>query len=91
MLKDYIIYGLKDLIANESVKVNGGIEILNNAIKLISKDRASLNEIGCPKCHSKDELVCLGSVDDHKYYECSNCNTKIKVKVFNEIVDYKVK
>jgi len=91
MLKDYIIYGLKDLLANESVRVNGGIEVLNNAIKLINKDSMLLKDIGCPNCNSKDELVCLGSVDDHKYYECSSCNTKIKVKVFKKIVDYKVK
>ena len=38
MLRDYIIYGLKDLISNESVRVNGGIEIINKAIKLINKE-----------------------------------------------------
>ena len=91
MLKDYVIYGLKDLIENEYIQTGGGVEILNNAIRLINEDRYLIDDIGCPHCKCREKLVPLGSVDNFKYYECQNCNTKIKVRVFNEIVDYKVK
>ena len=89
MLEDYVIYGLQDLISNEVIQMESGVEILNNAINLIRENKYSLDKLGCPNCYEKDDLICLGSIDNHKYYECKNCNTKIKVKVFYEIIDYK--
>jgi len=88
MLEDYVIYGLQDLIGSGMIEVEGGIEVLNNAIKLIKETKYSLDKLGCPNCFEKENLICLGSVDNHKYYECQNCKAKIKVKAFYEIIDY---
>ena len=89
MLEDYVIYGLQDLISNRFVQMENGVEVLNNAIKLIKENKYSFDRLGCPNCYEKDYLICLGSVDNHKYYECQNCKTKIKVKMFYEIIDFK--
>ena len=89
MLEDYVIYGLQDLISNKIVQMESGVEVLNNAIKIIKENKYSLDRLGCPHCFEKDDLICLGSVDNYKYYECQNCKTKIKVKVFYEIIDFK--
>jgi len=89
MLEDYVIYGLQDLISNKIVQMESGVEVLNNAIKLIKENKYSLDQLGCPCCFEKDDLVCLGKIDDYEYYQCQNCKTKIKVKVFYEIIDFK--
>ncbi|MCF8000469.1 MAG: hypothetical protein K9K76_01230 [Halanaerobiales bacterium] len=91
MYKDQIIYGLQDLISKKEVQEEGGVAILNDAIRLLNEQNYFIDDIGCPNCHHRDDLVCLGSVDNHKYYECKNCNAKIKVRIFNEIIDYEVK
>ena len=89
MLEDYVIYGLQDLISNKIIQMESGVDVLNNAIKIIKKNKYSLDRLGCPNCFEKNELICLGSVDNHKYYECQKCKTKIKVEVFYEIIDFK--
>ena len=91
MLEDYVIYGLQDLINNKTVQMENGVEVLNNAIKLIKENKYSLDRLGCPCCFEKEDLVCLGKVGGYKYYECQNCKTKIKVKVFYEIIGFKTK
>ena len=91
MLKDYVIYGLRDMIDDRNYKSKGDTEILNSAIKLIRENKYSLDRMGCPNCFEKEKLVCLGTIDDYKYYRCKNCGTKIKVEVFHEIIDFETK
>ena len=88
MLKDYVIYGLRDMIDDRNYKSKGDTEILNSAIKLIRDNKYSLDRIGCPNCSEKEDLIYLGAMNEFKYYGCKNCYVRIKVKVFHEIVDF---
>lgn len=90
MLEEQVIYGLRDLISNKEIQREGGIDILNSAVKLIKNNIYGLDEIGCPNCHQFDYLNYIGEAKGYKYYKCTNCNTRIKVREFKEIVDYKI-
>ena len=39
----------------------------------------------CPDC--KGHLSLIGTVNNHKYFECDECTTGIKVSIINEMVD----
>ena len=91
MLEDYVIYGLQDMMGNRNYNTKGDTEILNNAITLIRESKYSLERLGCPNCFEKGNLDYLGDMNDYKYYRCKNCDTRIKVEEFYEIVDFQKK